>query len=81
MGMKTIKISEERYSWLVSMAGKLQKETGHLVSIDSALKTLQQQSRPVDIMDFTGKLQMTDKEVKEMKNSLRKGWKKWRTFA
>ncbi|MBI3032288.1 hypothetical protein HYY69_02335 [Candidatus Woesearchaeota archaeon] len=81
MGMKTIKISEENYTWLVSMAGKLQKETGHSVSIDSALKTLKERPTSQNIMNLAGSWKMTDKEVKEMKNSLRKGWKKWKTFA
>lgn len=79
--MKTIKISEENYTWLVSMAGKLQKETGHSVSIDSALKTLKERPTSQNIMNLAGSWKMTDKEVKEMKNSLRKGWKKWKTFA
>ncbi len=74
MSTKTIKISEENYSWLVQLSGELQREFGEHISIDRALKTLHKGK----LSELAGSWRMTDKEVEHFSKSLKEGWKKWK---
>ena len=72
--LKTVKISEESYRWLCSIAGELQRELGRNISIDAAIQHLQ---KGEGIANLAGAWQMNDSEVQAAKQDLRKGWKRW----
>lgn len=76
METKTIKISAANYQSICEYAGELQKERRELVSIDKTLSTLLQKKK---LSDLAGGWKMSDSEAEEMKESLRRGWKKWTT--
>ena len=76
METKTIKISTGNYRSICEFAGELQKERGELVSIDRTLSVLLQKKK---LSDLAGGWKMSDKEAEEMQESLRGGWKKWKT--
>jgi len=67
--LKTIKISEENYKWLVSYAGTIQQKTRETVSIDRALSLL----RPQKISNYAGMWKEYDD--KKLKQILKRGWK------
>jgi len=67
--LKTIKISEENYKWLVSYAGKLQERTQEPVSLDKALSSL----RPQKLSTYAGMWKEYDD--KKLKEKLKRGWK------
>ena len=75
METKAIKISESNYKWICEYAGDLQKELGEPVSVDRALTFLTKRSK---LSDLAGSWVMSDKDVKEMMDTLKKGWKKWK---
>lgn len=72
---KAIKISEENYEWLSKVAGQLQVEKGIHVSVDEALSHLKKKR---SILDLAGAWKMSDKEARELKRTIRKGWKSWK---
>lgn len=76
MTTKSIKLSEETYRKLVELAGKLQAELKRPVSIEEAIKYLMKRR----ISDLAGSWEMSDEEVKEIKESLRKGWRAWKSI-
>jgi len=47
MTLKTIKISEENYRWLLQLAGELQKNYGRSISVDKALSELKEKKRRI----------------------------------
>lgn len=74
METKTIKISEENYRWLSSVAGELQSAKGKPVSLDAALTFIHRQK---NIMKLAGKSTRTDEEIKEANNVIKRGWETW----
>lgn len=74
MALKTIKISEENYKWLVELSGELQKEMGHPVSLDKALKMLHKGR----LSELAGSWKMSDKEAETIAKKIETGWKKWK---
>ncbi|MGQ9720959.1 MAG: hypothetical protein ACUVXA_06500 [Candidatus Jordarchaeum sp.] len=77
MTTKSIKLSEETYKKLVEVAGRLQAEWKRSVSIEDAIKYLMRRK----ISDLAGSWDVSDEEVREIKESLRKGWRAWRRYA
>lgn len=73
---KAIKISDENYQWLNKLAGSLQAEKGHHVSIDEAINHLKKAKK--SIMDLAGSWDMSEKEAADLKRSIRKGWASWK---
>ena len=72
MTTKSIKVSEETYKRLVELAGKLQAELKRQVSIEDAIRYLMGRK----ISDLAGSWDVSDEEVREIKDSLRRGaWK------
>jgi len=45
MASKVIKIKEDNYSWLLTVASNLQKKLGRPVSFDEALTEIKKQSK------------------------------------
>ncbi len=74
LALKTIKISEENYEWLVKFSGEMQSELGRSISIDKAIKMLQKNR----LSTLAGSWKMDVSEVEKMKRGLNKGWKKWK---
>jgi len=75
MTTKSIKLTEETYRKLVELAGKLQSELKRPVSIEDAIKYLMKRR----ISDLAGSWEISDDEVREVKESLRKGWRTWKS--
>ncbi len=75
MTTKSIKLTEETYRKLVELAGKLQSELKRPVSIEDAIKYLMKRR----ISDLAGSWEISDDEVREIKESLRKGWRTWKS--
>ena len=73
--MKTVKISDTNYKMICEFAGELQKELGSPVSIDRTLFFLLKRKK---LSDLAGSWKMTDKEVDNMKEGLKRGWKSWK---
>jgi predicted CopG family antitoxin len=72
---KTIKISDENYSLLVGLAGKLQITSKKPVSIDEALSQLLGKE---DIMNLAGSWNLSDKEAETLKKEIEELWSEWR---
>ena len=77
MTTKSIKISEETYKKLVELAGKLQAELKRPISIEDAIRYLMKRK----LSDLAGSWDVSDEEVKEIKESLREGWIAWKSSA
>ncbi len=75
MSTKSIKLSEETYRELVELAGKLQAEFKKPVSIEEAIKYLLRRK----ISDLAGSWDVSDEEVRKIKESLSKGWRTWKS--
>jgi predicted CopG family antitoxin len=75
MATKSIKVSEETYRKLVELAGKLQAELKKPVSIEDAIRYLMRRK----ISDLAGSWDISDEEVKVIKESLRRGWSTWKS--
>lgn len=81
MDSKTIKISKENYQYLLTLASELQKTYKRPVSFDetiSVMKDKKMNSNKNNLSDIAGKWKITDKEAKEIKLDVRKGWNKWK---
>jgi len=63
----SIRLSEETYRKLVEVAGRLQVELRRPVSIEDAIKYLLRRK----ISDLAGSWEVSDKDVKEIRRSLR----------
>ena len=77
MATKSIKVSEETYRKLVELAGKLQAELKKPVSIEDAIRYLMRRK----ISDLAGSWDISDEEVKEIKESLRRGGSTWKSYV
>ncbi|MGC1122838.1 MAG: hypothetical protein WBA22_17295 [Candidatus Methanofastidiosia archaeon] len=73
---KTIKISEENYSTLVELAGKLQTALKKPVSMDEVLSQLLGKE---DIMNLAGSWNLSDKEAENLKKEIEELWSERRT--
>lgn len=74
MTIKSIKISESNYKWLVGLAAEFQKEIGKPISIDGALNRLHKGK----LSELANSWKMSDEEAETTFKSLTKGWKKWK---
>ncbi len=74
MTLKSMKISEDNYRWLVSVAGDLQSKSGAPVSLDEAIFSLR---KGRSISELAGSWDMSDEEAEKIKRDLKKGWKSW----
>jgi len=77
MTTKSIKLSEDTYKKLVEIAGKLQVEYKKPVSIEDAIRYLIKRR----ISDLAGSWEISEEEVREIKKSLKRGWKAWKSYA
>jgi len=77
MTTKSIRISHDIYEKLVEIAGKLQMDNKKPASIEDAIKYLLWKK----ISDLAGSWEIEDNEIKEIKESLEKGWKNWKLSA
>jgi len=76
---KAIKISEENYQWLLSIATELQRRYKKPVSFDEALLVLRNKKMEKgNILDLAGRWKMSDKEAEKFVKDVKKGWKKWK---
>ena len=76
--LKSVKIGEENYGRLVSLAGELQKHREKPVSIDEALTYV---LRKASIMELAGSWKMTDEEHHEMIKKMKAGWSSWKSAS
>lgn len=72
----SVKISEENYKMLNALSGRLRTKFHRPVSINEAISHLNNNKK---LSDLAGAWKMSDKEVDELKKSLKKGWNKWKT--
>jgi len=77
MSTKSVRMSEDTYKKLVEIAGKLQAESKKPLSIEDAIKYLLR----TRISDLVGSWDVTDEEVDEIENSLKRRWKTWKSSA
>ena len=65
---KTIKISEEKYIWLLNIMAQLQKERGKRITFDDALDNVikEKNEKKTDIMELAGAWKMSDEEAEEL---------------
>jgi len=73
--LKSIKISAENYEKLCSISGKLTEKFNRPVSINEAISFLYKKK---GLSEIAGTWKMEDKEVEEIKESLKRGWKNWK---
>jgi len=76
--MATVKVSEETYAELNRIAGRMRADLNRPVSIDEALETVLEKGR-LKPSDFAGAFIMSDREEKEISESLRRSWSRWRS--
>jgi predicted nucleic acid-binding Zn-ribbon protein len=75
---KAIKISKETYAKLCEIAGELQIRKKRPVSIEEAMQHLiKQREKGMKITDLAGSWSMTDKEFKEISESINGAWERW----
>ena len=76
---KTIRLDMETYKELCKIAGVLQTQLGHPVSLGDAIKFLLNKIRKKNrITDLAGTWDVTEEEIKEIRDSLEQGWIRWR---
>ena len=75
MTSKSIEISEDTYNKLLEIVNRFQKELKREISIDDAIRFILKRK----ITDLAGSWNISDDEFEEIKNSLDKGWIKWKT--
>ena len=75
--MATIRVGDDIYRELNRVAGQLRQEVGHPVSMDDVLGHLLR-TRGLKISDFQGAWKMSDEETKDLVNSLREHWSRWK---
>ena len=64
---RTIKISDNNYKWLLKISSDLQKKKEKKISFDDALKELAaNDGKKNSIMNFAGKLELSEKDSKNM---------------
>jgi len=75
MTTKSIRISQDIYEKLVEIAGKLQMENKKPTSIEDAIKYLLKGK----IGNLAGSWEIENDEIDEIKDSLKEGWKNWKS--
>ncbi|MBI4148526.1 hypothetical protein HY490_04505 [Candidatus Woesearchaeota archaeon] len=75
MSLKAVKVSDENYRWLSTVAGELQQQRQAPVSIDEALNTIR---RGKNVSELAGTWKMSEDEAKRIEADLKKTWKQWR---
>lgn len=74
----SIRISKKTHEKLNELAGILQANLKRTVSIDEAINfLLEKKSLPGKITELSGAWEITDEELNEILNSLKKGWETW----
>jgi lipoate-protein ligase A len=77
--LKAIKISKETYAELSQIAGELQVKLKRPVSIEEAMKHLiKRRKKGSKISDLAGTWNITDKELKQINESISEAWEKWK---
>ncbi len=76
--LKSVKLREETYRWLVGVAGELQRHQERPVSIDEALSFIRGQR---GLGNVAGSWKMSDKEAALFLQKTRAEWKKWKPFV
>ncbi len=80
MESKGVKISDENYRWLATLAAELQKQKQRPISLDEALTEIKmKKSDKKNILSFAGMWKISDKEADKLKSKVRAGWVKWKT--
>jgi predicted CopG family antitoxin len=75
---KTVRLDEEAYMMLSEYAGRLQAKLKRPVSMNEAIKHLAHQQRePQRISDLAGSWRVSDEEVEEIREGLRRVWERW----
>ena len=72
----SIKISDENYRMLCSLSGKLREKMHKPVSINDAICFLYSKRK---LSDLAGALKMSDAEISDFSEKLKKGWSAWKT--
>jgi len=72
---KSIKISQETYEMFNKYAGELRKKKKKSVSLDDVIKELFMKKKP---SEMAGSWKMDDDELKEIKESLKGAWGRWK---
>ncbi|MEK6909211.1 MAG: antitoxin VapB family protein [Nanoarchaeota archaeon] len=79
MVSKTIKISEDNYRKLLEIATEIQKIKGKKASFDDAINDLASKNvKKMKLSELAGSWKMTDEEWKNIRNELKRGWKRWK---
>ena len=77
--LKAIKVSKETYAELSAIAGGLQVKLKRPVSIEEAMKHLiNRRKKGTKISDLAGTWDITDEELKAMKESISQAWEQWK---
>lgn len=80
MTTKTIHIDEDIYKRLFKVAKQLQTELKHSVSVDEAIKIMMDDfGRKNKISDLAGTWDISEEEVETIKQSIKDGWRRWKT--
>ena len=76
---KSLRVDDETYKKLCEIAGELQSKLKRPVSVDEAIRSIVQMPKRNQnkITDLAGTWKLTDEELKEIMESLRKGWRTW----
>ena len=66
--LRTIKISEENYKWLLRVASDLQKKKGEKISFDDTLKELKNKKtgEKKDIMALAGRWKISETDANNL---------------
>ena len=79
METKSIRVSEEIYKALFEVAGRLQMELRRPVSVDETIRVLLENFKRAKISDLAGTWDVSEDEVEAIKESLKDGWRKWKS--
>ena len=76
---KSLRVDDETYRRLCEIAGRLQAKLKRPVSVDEAIRSVIQmpQGKQKKITDLAGTWKLTDEELREIMESLHKGWRRW----
>lgn len=77
MGTRSIRINDETHERLFEVAGRLQSEMKRPVSVDETIKIMIESFKPNKISDLAGKWNVSDEEIKKIRESLKDGWRRW----
>jgi predicted CopG family antitoxin len=75
MSTKTVKISEENYRQLTSIAGEMQRDEGRSVSVDEALRNVLARPKPRKSMLDLAKLKDDKEFIKALEDAYKESRK------